>query len=81
MKAQNGVSLSCSWAEHFSEGKVTPRTFLCFTKHHAKHKYRGVFLASEMDGGEWSGSSTGCFIPGKESMVPTGWAQEPVWTR
>jgi hypothetical protein len=42
-------------------------------------------LASALDGGEWSASRPGRFIPGKGPLVPTeqeaGWAPEPFWTR
>jgi hypothetical protein len=42
------------------------------------------FLTSNLDGGEWSASCLGCFMPlGKEPPIPielqTGWTPEPVW--
>jgi hypothetical protein len=44
-----------------------------------------LFLTSELDGGEWSGSPTTLpLYVGKQPSVPivqkVGWAPEPVWT-
>jgi len=43
-----------------------------------------VFLTSAIGGGNWSALSPGCFILGKEPLVPieyeAGWAPELVWT-
>jgi len=34
--------------------------------------YLNAFLTLALDGGEWSASRSGRFIPGKESPVPIG---------
>jgi hypothetical protein len=41
------------------------------------------FIISILDGGEWSKSRSGHFIPGNESRLrleTTGYTEEPVWT-
>ena len=42
-----------------------------------------TFWKSVLDGGEWSASPTGCFVPGKEPLVSVkqgpGWASDLVW--
>jgi hypothetical protein len=35
-----------------------------------------AFLTLALDGGEWSASCPGCFTPGKESLVPTGYKEQ-----
>jgi hypothetical protein len=43
------------------------------------------FLTSALDGGEWSASDPGRFIPRERApdthWTEAGWAPEPVWTR
>jgi hypothetical protein len=56
---------------------------LCLTKYHDMRTYGGVevyllyFLASLIDGGEWSASPIGPLSPRKEQLVPIG--QESPW--
>jgi hypothetical protein len=56
-------------------------------RHLGERRYSSYsFLASSLDGGEWSASCPSCaLVPGKGLPVPTvqgaGWASEPVWTQ
>jgi len=55
------------------QGKGKVKLFLCLTKHRATKTYWGVevqihaFVTSAQDGGEWSDSRPGYFIPGEIS--------------
>jgi hypothetical protein len=59
-------------------GKVKVKLSLCLTKHHAMKRIEGVdyssthSLTSALDGGEWSDSRPGRFIP-RERSSGTHW--------